>query len=64
MKMMKKAFEDSTVMTIAHRLNTIINSDLILMLQRGELLEQGNPNVLCSNQDSHFYKLCQDLEKV
>jgi ABC-type multidrug transport system fused ATPase/permease subunit len=43
MKMMKKAFADSTVMTIAHRLNTIIESDLILMLQSGELLEQGNP---------------------
>ena len=64
MKMMKKAFADSTVVSIAHRINTIINSDRILMLQLGELLEQGNPQVLCSNKDSHFYKFRQDLEKV
>ena len=49
MKIMKKAFADSTVMTIAHRLNTIIESDHILMLESGKLLEQGNPQVLYSN---------------
>ena len=43
MKMTKKSFADSTVMTIAHRLNTIFESDQILMIQSGELLEQGNP---------------------
>ena len=49
MKMTKKSFADSTVMTIAHRLNTIFESDQILMIQSGELLEQGNPQVLYSN---------------
>ncbi|CAF1193580.1 unnamed protein product [Adineta steineri] len=30
-------FRDRTILTIAHRLNTIVNSDRILMLQQGEV---------------------------
>ncbi|CAF4158845.1 unnamed protein product, partial [Adineta steineri] len=31
-------FRDRTILTIAHRLNTVVNSDRILMLQQGEIV--------------------------
>ena len=36
-------FAESTVLTIAHRLSTLKNSDKILLLSRGEVLEWGSP---------------------
>jgi ATP-binding cassette subfamily B multidrug efflux pump len=34
------------VIAVAHRLSTIKNSDLILVLENGEIIEQGNHNEL------------------
>lgn len=34
---MKKVFADKTVLTIAHRINTILDSDRILVLNKGEI---------------------------
>lgn len=43
---MKKAFKNSTVLTIAHRINTIIDSDKILVLKAGKNIEFDSPKVL------------------
>ena len=40
------AFSACTVLTIAHRLNTVIGYDLILVLDQGVLVERGSPNQL------------------
>ena len=40
------AFSACTVLTIAHRLNTVIGYDLILVLDQGVLVEKGSPNQL------------------
>jgi ABC-type multidrug transport system fused ATPase/permease subunit len=37
-------FRDRTILTIAHRLNTVANSDRILMLQQGEVIYFDIPN--------------------
>jgi len=52
-------FKSSTVMTIAHRLNTILDSDKILVLEEGEVAESGAPRGLASNKNSRFHKLLQ-----
>jgi ABC-type multidrug transport system fused ATPase/permease subunit len=36
-KAMNESFKNSTVITVAHRINTVINSDKILVLAGGEL---------------------------
>ena len=51
------------MLTIAHRLNTIINSDRILVLDAGQMVEFEDPKTLVNDQNSRFYKLIQDLEK-
>jgi ATP-binding cassette, subfamily C (CFTR/MRP), member 1 len=43
LKLMKEKLTDSTVITIAHRLNTIINSDMVAVLSEGRLIEYDAP---------------------
>ena len=41
--LIQNEFKDATVITIAHRLNTIINSDKVLVLSYGEVKEYDTP---------------------
>lgn len=51
------------MITIAHRLNTIINSDRVLVLSYGEILEYDSPAKLMSDPESEFSRLLQELKK-
>jgi len=44
--LIRSEFAESTVITIAHRLNTIVDSDKIIVLSDGRLAEMGAPHVL------------------
>ena len=48
---------DTTVLTIAHRLNTIVDYDKILVLANGRVAEFGNPKKLLRTKTSLFYKM-------
>lgn len=54
---MKKQFSDCTVLTVAHRLSTVMNSDKILVMDAGELVEIGHPYVLLSDVTGKFYSM-------
>ncbi|XP_053078740.1 ATP-binding cassette sub-family C member 10 isoform X4 [Acinonyx jubatus] len=54
-----KRFADKTVLTIAHRLNTILNSDRVLVLQAGRVVELDSPAALRSQPHSLFQQLLQ-----
>lgn len=54
---------DSTVLTVAHRLNTIIKSDKVLVLSYGTVKEYDSPHNLMQDPESEFTKLLQELKK-
>jgi len=55
----RMAFKDCTVLTIAHRLNTIIDSDKILLLDGGKVAEYDSPKVLLGRSDSQFSQMVE-----
>merc|ERR1712029_970190 len=48
-EMIRENFADATVLTIAHRLNTIMDSDRVLVLDEGRIAELDTPSELISN---------------
>ncbi|PIA13267.1 P-loop containing nucleoside triphosphate hydrolase protein, partial [Coemansia reversa NRRL 1564] len=56
----RREFKDCTVLTIAHRLDTVINNDMILVIDDGRLVEYDTPQNLLANKNSIFTKLFQE----
>jgi len=46
-----------TALVIAHRLSTIINSDRLLVIDKGKIVEQGKPQELLRDKETYFYKV-------
>ena len=42
-KVLKERFADTTVITIAHRLNTVGDYDQIIVMDKGKIIESGSP---------------------
>lgn len=53
----RSQFNDCTVLTVAHRLNTIIDSDRVLVLDAGKIAEFDTPRKLYKNPEGIFKKL-------
>ncbi|KAG7502088.1 Multidrug resistance-associated 4 [Solea senegalensis] len=57
-------FQECTVLTIAHRLNTIIDCDRILVLDAGRIQEYDKPYVLLKNQEGFFHQIVQQTGRA
>ena len=55
---MRALMENKTCFVIAHRLSTIQSADLILVLEGGQVVEQGNHETLMAKRGS-YYRLYQ-----
>ena len=59
-KIISKEFKDRTVITIAHRIHTVVDSDLVLVLSDGRIAEFDSPSKLLERNDSFFSKLIKE----
>ena len=57
MNALDRATKDRTSILIAHRLSTVVNSDIIFVLDKGKVCEMGTHTELLSDTESVYYKL-------
>lgn len=53
----KEKFTSCTVLTIAHRLDTVLDSDKVMVINNGRLIEFDKPDILLKNKNSAFHSL-------
>ncbi|KAJ7654642.1 multidrug resistance-associated ABC transporter [Mycena polygramma] len=58
-KTIRHEFKASTILTIAHRLRTVIDYDKIMLLDQGKIAEFDRPSVLLADKSSKFHALCK-----
>ncbi|CAG9836011.1 unnamed protein product [Diabrotica balteata] len=63
-KTIRKKFANCTVLTIAHRLNTIMDSDKVLVMDAGKAVEFDHPFTLLKNINGVFYSLVMQTGKT
>jgi len=60
-RLIRSEFVSCTILTVAHRLRTIIDSDRVLVLSEGRLVELDSPATLLKQSDSVFASLVEEL---
>ncbi|KAF9313900.1 hypothetical protein BG003_004712 [Podila horticola] len=63
-KTIRKEFADRTILTIAHRIKTVMDSDKILVLEKGRVEEFEAPATLLQRPESLFFKLAQQAGEI
>jgi len=59
-KTIRERFKDKTVVTIAHRLDTIMDYDRVMVMAFGKILEFDSPPNLLRNDKSEFYHMVNE----
>lgn len=58
---LRREFAHHTVLTIAHRIETILDNDRVLVMDDGRVAEFDPPGVLLENPESIFYGMVHAL---
>ncbi|GJN05665.1 hypothetical protein PR202_ga23315 [Eleusine coracana subsp. coracana] len=56
-KTLRQQFSEATVITIAHRITSVLDSDMVLLLDNGVAVERNTPSKLLEDKSSLFSKL-------
>ncbi len=59
-KVIRMEFKDATVLTIAHRLDTVLDGDRIMVLDDGKIVQFDSPQALIAKGDGPFYNLAKE----
>ncbi|KAI9334017.1 hypothetical protein BDR26DRAFT_867646 [Obelidium mucronatum] len=61
----REELKDATILTIAHRLKTVVDYDRVLVLDRGQVVEFGTPMELIEKEHGgYFRKMCEDSGEI
>ena len=63
-KTLRTSFVNQTVISIAHRLNTVIDYDRIVVMDKGEIVEVDCPHLLLQNSQSYLSKLVSQTDST
>ena len=63
-KALQRLFTEKTVIAIAHRLSTVRHSDIILVLEKGEIVEQGNHEELVAHNGIYAGLLNESISQT
>ena len=63
-KTIRSSFRDCTVITVAHRLNTILDNSRIMVIDSGRIVEFDTPHALISDRNSLFFSMAKDCGLV
>ena len=64
LKALEKYFKNCTVFSIAHRIESVLNFDKIMVFDKGELKEFDKPSQLLKNKSSLFFKLYHEEKQT
>lgn len=62
MENMQDFFKDKTVVIVAHRLSTVKRADKIVLLDKGQIIEEGNHSELVAKQGGYYQLIKDQLE--
>ncbi|CAK1599825.1 unnamed protein product [Parnassius mnemosyne] len=60
-KSLRKYFAECTVITVAHRLHTVADSDRVIVMEAGQIVESGHPHELLQKSDGYFTRMVKQL---
>ncbi|CAG5017723.1 unnamed protein product [Parnassius apollo] len=60
----RNKFADCTVLTIAHRLHTVMDSDKVLVMDAGQMVEFDHPHILLKKSDGFLRSMVDQTGKV
>ena len=59
---LRREFADSTVITVAHRIGTVLGYDRVFCFEAGSIVEVGEPSKLMRDETSRFYALAKEMQ--
>jgi ABC-type multidrug transport system fused ATPase/permease subunit len=63
-RLLKERFNDCTILMIAHRLNTILHCNKVLVLDQGKVIEFGNTEDLRKQSGSKFHAMLMSYDEM
>lgn len=62
-RLLRQKFASHTIIAVAHKLDTILDFDKVVVMDKGSLVEYGRPHRLLEQQGSWFHSLYEEVHR-